>query len=101
MVKVKAFIQYCLNSMMVLYCIYLGYLIAISPSGLRLYRQLTLLKLEEAQKLENTLQKSEQLKKKTMLLQEDKQYQSSEARVVWGLVKPDEQIIWYHQLEKE
>lgn len=84
---------------LILICAYLGFIIMLSPGGVRLYKQLDMLKSEEALKLENTQLQIQDLQKKTQLLQEDKQYQAYEARVIWDLVKPGEDIIWYHQME--
>jgi cell division protein FtsB len=73
----------------------------IAPGGIRLYKQLAMLKSEEGRKLASTQQQILGLQHKTQLLQEDKQYQAYEARVVWELVKPGEQVVWYRDLEDE
>ena len=96
---IKGVIKQCLDLFLVLLCAYLGYQIMIAPGGIRLYKQLVVLKSEEANKLASTQQQIHSLQHRTRLLQEDKQYQSYEARVVWELVKPGEQLVWYRDLE--
>ena len=94
-------IKQCVDLFFLLVCAYLCYQIMIAPGGIRLYKQLAMLKSEEGRKLASTQQQILGLQHKTQLLQEDKQYQAYEARVIWELVKPGEQVVWYRDLEDE
>ena len=98
---IKGVISQCADLFLMLVSAYLGYVIMIAPGGIRLYKQLAVLRSEEGRKLSNTQQQIQGLQHKTQLLQEDKQYQAYEARVVWELVKPGEQVVWYRYLEDE
>jgi cell division protein FtsB len=98
---IKGMIKQCVDLFFLLVGGYLCYQIMIAPGGIRLYKQLAMLKSEEGRKLASTQQQILGLQHKTQLLQEDKQYQAYEARVVWELVKPGEQVVWYRDLEDE
>ncbi len=99
--RIKNLFNGLFDLLLVLITLYLGFFVLVSPSGLRLYKQLSVLKSEEEHKLINMGSQIEDLQHKTTLLTQDKQYQEHEARVVWELVKPGEQIMWYHQMEDE
>ena len=79
----------------------LMYLIVWEQGGIRLSRQLLVLKSAQQQQLDKLHDENHQLMFKYKMLHEDEQYLDWEARSHWELVKPGEQVIWYHQLEEE
>lgn len=77
----------------------LMYLIVWDHGGIRLSRQLLALRSTQQQQLDKLYDENHQLIFKHKMLHEDEQYLDWEARSHWELVKPGEQVIWYHQLE--
>lgn len=93
----KRALQQILDICLIALCSSLGYVLLFSPGGIRLFNQLNQLQAVESQKLSSTQGQIQALLTKTDLLRHDKQYQGQEARVVWELIQPGEQVVWYQQ----
>ena len=77
------------------------YLIIWDQGGVRLSHQLLTLKSTQQQQLDKLYEDNHQLLFKHKMLHGDDEYLDWEARSHWELVKPGEEVIWYHQLEDE
>lgn len=98
--KQKAFDLFWLifDGLLWLSIIFLLYWLLFSPSGIRLYWQLSNLQVTQLQKLQQTQQAHDQMAFKRQLLLHDSQYRDYESRVYWGLVLPQEDVIFYKDL---
>jgi len=81
-------------------CALLSYHLLFASNGVRLYLQLNALEAYQQAKLSALKSEQSQLRHKQHLLQNDASFLDQEVRVVWEMVKPDEKIFWYTNMEE-
>jgi cell division protein FtsB len=77
----------------------LAYQLLWTSNGFRLYRQLQTLENNQRMKLDKLTFGISELRNKQYLLQNDEIFLEGEARMLWGMVKPKETLVWYENME--